>query len=160
LVTRKVVSANTSWPDRHSACPFEEVIRCRAMRIVVLVIGVLMLGIPSLSHADHVAGGLVISEVGFDTLAEANAATSAEYIEIYNPTSTTIALQAAPGQPSIYLSDSPLQYWKLPAGNVAVGNAADFVWQFPSGARIPPHSFVVVCSDSTAFLNEFYGGSL
>jgi MYXO-CTERM domain-containing protein len=133
----------------------------RPMRhVFVLVLGVLVLGIPSISHADHLAGGLVISEVGFDTLAESNAATSAEYIEIYNPTSSRIALTAAAGTPSVYLSDSPTQYWKLPAGSVAVGNTADFLWQFPAGASIAPHSFVVVCADSASFLTEFYGGSL
>jgi MYXO-CTERM domain-containing protein len=133
----------------------------RPMRHVsVLALGVLVSGIPSISHADRVASGLVISEVGYDTLAESNAATSAEYIEIYNPTSSRIALTAAAGAPSVYLSDSPTQYWKLPAGNVLVGNTADFLWQFPAGASIAPHSFVVVCADSTAFLAEFYDGSL
>src|SRR5438552_11129888 len=132
-----------------------------AMRSLILVgAGVLVLGIPATSHADHVADGLVISEVGFDTLTESSAANSSEYIEIYNPTSATIALNSPAGAPSVYLSDSPGQYWKLPAGNVAVGNNADFLWQFPAGATLLPHQFVVVCADSTAFLNEFYGGSL
>ena len=132
-----------------------------AMRSIdLLVVGALTVGIPAVSHADHIADRLVISEVGYDTVAEASASASAEYIEIYNPTSSPVALTAGAGSPSVYLSDAPTEYWKLPGGGVAVGNNGDFVWQFPAGAVIGPHSFLVVCSDSSAFLGEFYAGSL
>jgi len=91
---------------------------------------------------------LLISEVGWrgtnsTTLSWAD---STEFVEIYNPTSTTIDLS------KYYLSDVN-GYKALPvAGTIdVVLNATDFGMRFPAGATIAPGAYKVIAANGGWF---------
>jgi hypothetical protein len=94
-----------------------------------------------------VAGGvtgahLLISEVGMRGLNSATQADSTEFLEIYNPTSTTVDLS------QYYLSDVN-GYAALPVtGSIDLAvNNTDFAMRFPAGATIAPGAVKVIAVD-------------
>jgi hypothetical protein len=91
-----------------------------------------------------VVNSLLISEVVL-------APTGGEFIEIYNPTAATVALD------HYYLSDHGT-YWKLPAGGQVL-DTGDFIAKFPVGAMIASHAVVTVALDTTANFTTAYGAA-
>lgn len=91
----------------------------------------LALGSQHTQGADH----LLISEVLIDAPGSAaieNNETSAEFVEIYNPTSSIINLG------NYILTDYPT-YYNLPAGGFVYGeNSFDYMLQFPATASLAP----------------------
>jgi hypothetical protein len=72
-----------------------------------------------------------------------------EFIEIYNPTDTTIALD------DYYLADVN-NYFRLPAGAPGLAPVdSDFVAGFPTGATIAPRGVVTVATDGPQFLLSY-----
>jgi hypothetical protein len=94
-----------------------------------------------------VAGGVVgthllITEIGSRGLNSATLADSTEFIEIFNPTSSTVDLS------TLYLSDAQL-YYQLPITaqiDVAL-SSTDFAMKFPDGATIAPGGVKVIAAD-------------
>ncbi|MFO0662118.1 MAG: MopE-related protein, partial [Polyangiaceae bacterium] len=121
---------------------------------------------------------LIISEVGYDTPTEtANA--SSEFVEIFNPTNSTIVLNpqsstgTTPGA-GFFISDSSRASTLPASGNggyyrvvnattsalIPMSSTADSIFQFPPNTSIPPKGTIVVASNALAFLTDFFGGSL
>ena len=78
--------------------------------------------------------------------------TTGEYIEIYNPTGSTVNLT------NYYLSDD--EDYALYAGTFGAGPApnigsSDFIVQFPSGAMITAGQVVVIAFDGATFITEY-----
>ncbi len=115
-----------------------------------------------LAQANH----LLISEVAHDTPTESGGQNSSEYIEIFNPTTTTVVLgDNSPTGTSFFISDIFLRFFLLTDNaNEEVDNQASgsdqFCYEFPPGTSIPPNGVVVVTAGKTTFLNDFFGGSL
>jgi hypothetical protein len=76
---------------------------------------------------------LLISEVAI-------APAAAAFVELYNPTETTVDLS------TVWVADSP-DYYLVTVGGGAPG-ASDFRARFPDGATLPPGGFVVVAIGS------------
>jgi len=95
-----------------------------------------------------VVGGvhLLISEVGYRGLNSATCADSTEFVEIYNPTSTTVDLS------KYYICDVSA-YSTLPvAGNIDIAaTGSDFAMKFPNGATIAAGGYKVVAIDGGRF---------
>jgi hypothetical protein len=89
---------------------------------------------------------LLISEVGYRGLNSAACADSTEFLEIYNPTSSTIDLS------KYYLSDVTA-YSTLPvAGNIDIAaTGSDFAMKFPNGATIAAGAYKIVAVDGGRF---------
>jgi hypothetical protein len=91
---------------------------------------------------------LLITEVGWRGLNSATCADSTEFVEIYNPTSSTVDLS------KYYLCDVNA-YKTLPvAGTISIaggGNGTDFAMRFPSGSSIAPGAYKVVAIDGPRF---------
>lgn len=123
----------------------------------------LAVALPSAARAQHLADHLVFTEVAYDTADET--APTSEFVEIFNPSGLAIELNAgavpgnANGRGSYFFADEPALYHQVVSGPVSGLATSDGVWQFPAGAVIPPFSTVVICSDSAAFLLEFFGAS-
>lgn len=92
----------------------------------------LLFSSPIIQAQDH----LLLSEV---TLAPA----TGEFIEIYNPTSTTVSLD------NYYLADN-MKYARLPEGGLTM-DTSDFIVRFPSGAIIEPNSVKTIAIGGTDF---------
>lgn len=104
-----------------------------------------------MARADH----LLISELLVDSPGTQTDETSAEFIEIFNPTNQPVDLT------NYYLSDYP-DYFKLPAGNFAFGDRSEFLLRFPNGFVLPPNGTAVVTQNSATFFSELsskFGGS-
>ncbi len=101
------------------------------------------------------ANHLLLSEVGIDTVIENDATGSSEYVEIFNPTNSTISLD------QYYLTDH-VSYYNLVVSPDGMFNAGttDYILRFPAGATIAPRGVVVVTRDAVSFLNEFFTDSL
>ncbi|HEY3235349.1 MAG TPA: lamin tail domain-containing protein [Polyangiaceae bacterium] len=89
-------------------------------------------------------GGLVLSEVAVTP-------SGAEFVELYNPTSSDINLSY------VYLADYPGYYLITSAGGEPI--ASDFRVQFPPGSRIAAGGYTVVALDSAANFEQAYGVS-
>jgi hypothetical protein len=85
---------------------------------------------------------LLITEVGMRGLNSATLADSTEFVEIYNPTGSTISLS------TFYLSDVN-SYSTLPvAGTIDLAaNNTDFAMRFPAGSSIAPGAAKVIAID-------------
>jgi hypothetical protein len=93
--------------------------------------------------AGYVTGAhLLISEIGWRGINDATRGDSTEFIEIHNPTGSTIDLS------KLYLTDVNY-YATLPTTGVIglAGAANDFAMRFPSGASIGPGQTRVVAID-------------
>lgn len=104
------------------------------------------LGAVMLSTAHTAADHLLLSELRIAT-------DDAAFIEIYNPTESTIALD------QFYLCDDQ-DYAKLPGAfggfpDPSIGTASDFLVRFPVGATIEPHQTIVIAVSSVAFFTMF-----
>lgn len=88
------------------------------------------------------AGHLLISEI-------VAAPTGGEFIEIYNPTANTIALD------DVYLADYSTYYLVTQGSGAPV--SSDFRMRFPAGASIAAGSFVVVALEPAANFHTAYG---
>lgn len=82
-------------------------------------------------------------------LTEVRSSGSDEFVEIYNPTDDTVALD------HYFLTDMPA-YPRLPAGAPAPV-ASDFLVEFPSGATLAPRQVIVVAVNAAAFSSSFGG---
>lgn len=71
----------------------------------------------------------------------------AEFIEIWNPTVRTVALDR------YYLSDF-VDYWRLPSGGLA-SLAGDFLVRFPEGAYISPNEVKTIALRTAEFTSSF-----
>lgn len=121
------------------------------------------------AQSDH----LIITEVLVDCpnegaggfLLESNVS-SAEYIEIYNPTSTAVNLH------NYFISDlsndQDREYYRLPTAPVDTADnlrrfpeisGADFLYQFPAGSQLQPGQTAVVTQSARRFLYHFFNGS-
>jgi len=81
-------------------------------------------------------GHLLITEVAVSP-------TEAEFIEIFNPSKTTIALD------TVYLADR-IDFHQLPGGALKTGRF-DFIARFPNGATLKPGAYAVVALDGLKF---------
>jgi len=115
---------------KHSSC-----------RAVVQLLTGLALSSAAVSPA-HAQDHLVLSEVVL-------APSAGEFIEVYNPTASTISLD------HYYLADNAY-YAVLPAGSPAP-DVGDFIVRFPVGASITPGQVVVVAMSGTGFATTYAG---
>ena len=102
----------------------------------------------TLEFGEHV----LISEVA---VGPGSGATSAEFVELVNPTAQVIDLE------NYYLTDytdDPTNgnfYWKIPRGDqfgpAASTSSADFVVRFPAGAQIQPGEVITVAIDGVGY---------
>ncbi len=83
---------------------------------------------------------LVLSEIAMQPSA-------AEFIEIYNPTDSTVNLD------HYYLTDHS-NYYALPSNSYTV-DAGDFIVKFPSGATIQPRKTLVIGFNGTDFITTY-----
>ncbi len=86
---------------------------------------------------------LLLTEVGYRAPAG-----ESEYLEIYNPTVSTINLT------NYYISDAVSNYWEIVLGTVTT-SSTDWIYKFPNGAAIDPDEYVVITEDNTYFYNRF-----
>ncbi len=107
--------------------------------LVPMILAAFM-AIPALAADDH----LLLCEAALTPTAE-------EFIEIVNPTSSSISLER------YYLSDDE-DYALLPGAFGATGgpsiSSTDFIVQFPAGAGIAPYAVIVVAFDGAGFLQH------
>lgn len=73
--------------------------------------------------------------------------TAGEYIEIMNPTGSSIVL-------SDYFLTDDMDYALLPGGTQAIGSS-DFIVQFPTGYTIAPCQVICIAFDGAGFLAEY-----
>lgn len=92
--------------------------------------------------ADH----LVISEILIDATVETYE-TSAEYIEIYNPTDQPVDLG------NYYLTDYA-NYYLLPAGTLDFNVPGDYMVRFPAATVLRPGGVAVVTQSASQFFAE------
>lgn len=100
------------------------------------------------------ANHLVISEIFIDAAVETNN-TSAEFVEIYNPTDQPVDLG------NYYLTDYA-NYYLLPAGTLDFTAPGDYMVRFPAETMLLPGSVAVVTQSATQFFTETgasYGGT-
>ncbi len=72
---------------------------------------------------------------------------SDEFIEIFNPSQTAVALD------HVYLTDVA-NYWSLPAG-APISLATDFLAKFPDGSQLAAGGLIVIAVDGPAFQTTF-----
>jgi len=105
--------------------------------ITMMTFLIVILGVNSnLKAQDH----LLLSEIVLQT-------SDAEFIEIFNPTQSAIALD------NYYLADNQ-QYPYLPVGLPSL-TPGDFVVQFPAGTSIAPGGVIVIATDGAGFESEY-----
>jgi hypothetical protein len=96
---------------------------------------------PPDTNTTPAGASLLISEVALTPA-------GGEFIEIINPTSSTVSLT------DYYLSDSG-NYFRLPAGTTVA--QSDFIIKFNAGASIPAGGIVTVALDTAANFQTTYG---
>lgn len=121
------------------------------LRSLIALAATLSLASAASARADH----LLISELLVSPTGTVTSDASAKFIEVYNPTTGTLDLS------NYYLSDYP-DYFRLPAGNFNYGDVDHFLLKFPNGTTIPGDSTLLVCQNSTTFVQELgsaFGGT-
>ncbi|MFC1707003.1 Ig-like domain-containing protein [Planctomycetota bacterium] len=129
------------------------------MRLLARAVVCASLAVALSSEAHAQIDHLVISEVASDTAHDSSAGMRTdEYIEIFNPTNSTIDLA------DVFISDDPEEYYRVPhfAGPprtpVTGINFSDWIWQFPASATLTAGAVAVVCDDDVRFLDSYFGG--
>ncbi|MCB9555529.1 MAG: lamin tail domain-containing protein [Deltaproteobacteria bacterium] len=93
------------------------------------------------SNSCQLPGGhLLITEVAVSP-------TEAEFVEIYNPTTTAIPLE------NIYLTDRA-DYHMLPSGSLAAASF-DFLLHFPAGSQLKPGTFATIALNGQKFQTAY-----
>lgn len=113
-------------------------------------------GPPGSADARRVDGRAIDADLpptsGHLLLSEVRTNGTSEFVEIVNPTGTTVALD------DYYLSDRA-NYWQLPGvvgGSIAPpATQNDFMARFPPGATLGPHAVAVAAIDGPAFALVF-----
>jgi len=109
----------------------------------ILTLAGLSLTVPTMGAADH----LLISEVLINSTGTESDVLSAEFVEIFNPTSEPVNLA------NYYLTDYK-NYHEYPVGNFEWVDTADYLLQFPTTATLAPGQVAVVTLNVNHFLNE------
>jgi len=123
------------------------------MKNSVFIIAIALAVFPAIAsaRADH----LLISELLVTPSSAATSEASAKFVEVYNPTTSTIDLS------NYYISDYP-DYFRLPAGNFDFGDVDHFLIKFPNGSSLGADSTLLICQNSTTFVQELgssFGGT-
>jgi len=105
---------------------------------------------------DRPANHLILTEVVINSIAE-SATGSSEYVEIFNPTDSAIALD------NYYVTDWA-QFYNFPIfiGSSVIPDVGggDYIMRFPAGSSIPSGGTVVVCWHANSFATDFFAGNL
>lgn len=87
-------------------------------------------------------GHLLITEVAMSP-------SEAEFIEIYNPGATEVALDR------VFLSDR-IDYFQIPKGGLSSAST-DFIARFPDGAKLAPGSYATIAVQGSLYFKMAYG---
>lgn len=107
------------------------------------------------------ANHLLISEILYDAPTENSTTDTSEFIEIFNPTTTSVQLGDSTATGTTYfISDMSLEFYEVTTPGAVTGASGQFCYEFPHGTTLPPGGVIVISGSEATFAKDFFNNNM